>query len=466
MKLKFCGAAGTTTGSQHLLEVNGKRILLDCGLYQGSRRDAYDINCCFPFFDPQTIDCVVLSHAHIDHSGNLPNLCAKGFAGNIYATSATRDLCQIMLADSARIQTNDIDWLNKHRLREGKDPVGALYSEQDAELCLRQFVTIGYDRPMLIADGVALTFVDAGHILGSAQVLLEITDQADGKMKRFLFSGDVGRGGNEVLRDPVPVPDVDFLLMESTYGGREHEAPPGVGEHFAELIRGAVKRGGKILIPAFAVERTQALLYVLHELLVKGAIPDIPVFVDSPLAVSATEIYRLHPEAFNDEVYQMLFERENPFGFENLTLIRSVKASMSLNDLEGPAIIISASGMCEAGRILHHLKNHITDSRTTVLFVGYCAENTLGRRIRDGVPEVSILGGRYRVHAKVEVIDSFSGHADHSELLDYFDRIGGKKERVWLVHGESTPAGILRDALMERHGGSIEVAKRGEEVEF
>ncbi len=466
MKLKFCGAAGTTTGSQHLLEINGKRILLDCGLYQGSRKRAYDINCCFPLFDPKSIDVVILSHAHIDHSGNLPNLTTKGYTGNIYATHATRDLCQIMLADCARIQASDIDWVNKHRKKDGLEPVEPLYNEQDAEHCLRQFVTVGYDRPIPVADGVSLTFIDAGHILGSAQVLLEIDDKADGKRKRFLFSGDVGRGGNEVLRDPVAVRDVDFLLMESTYGGREHEAPPGYGDHFGELIRQAVRRGGKILIPAFAVERTQQILFILHELFTRGEIPEVPVYVDSPLAVSATEIYRLHPDAFNDEVYEALFQRENPFGFENLTLVRSVNGSKALNEIEGVAIIISASGMCEAGRILHHLKNNIGDSRTTVLFVGYCAENTLGRRIRDGEREVPILGGRYKVRAKIEIIDSFSGHADHSELIDYFKRTTGSKSRVWLVHGEPDSAAHLRDALLPIHNGSVEIAELGQEVEF
>jgi len=466
MKLKFCGAAGTTTGSQHLLEVNGKRILLDCGLYQGSRKLAYEVNCCFPHFDPKTIDVVILSHAHIDHSGNLPNLCMKGFSGNIYATHATRDLCQVMLADCARIQESDIDWLNKHRKKEGLEPVAPLYRERDAERCLRQFVTIGYDRPLAVVDGVTVTFVDAGHILGSAQVLLEVKDQADGKQKRFLFSGDVGRGGNEVLRDPVAVADVDFLLMESTYGGREHEAAPGLEEHFAEIIRRAMGRGGKILIPAFAVERTQQLLYVLHELFERGEIPEVPVYVDSPLAVSATEIYRLHPDAFNDEVYQSLFERENPFGFEKLTLVRSVNGSKALNDLEGVAIIISASGMCEAGRILHHLKNNISDPKTTVLFVGYCADHTLGRRIRDGEREVAILGGRYQVRAKIEIVDSFSGHADHSELLRYFARMTGPKSRVWLVHGEAESAAALRAALLEVQGGGVDVAELGQEVEF
>jgi metallo-beta-lactamase family protein len=466
MKLKFCGAAGTTTGSQHLLEINGKRILLDCGLYQGSRKHAYDINCCFPYYDPAAVDIVVLSHAHIDHSGNLPNLCRKGFTGNIYSTHATRDLCQIMLADSARIQEGDIDWLNKHRKRDGLEPVTPLYNEQDAERCLRQFVTLGYDRPLALADGVTLTFIDAGHIIGSAQVLLEVTDRDDGTKKRFLFSGDVGRGGNEVLRDPVPVKDIDFLLMESTYGGREHEAPPGVGDHFAEIIRNAVKRGGKILIPAFAVERTQQILFVLNDLFERGEIPELPVYVDSPLAVSATEIYRLHPDAFNQEVYEALFERQNPFGFENLTLVRSVNGSKALNDLDGTAIIISASGMCEAGRILHHLKNNIADPKTTVLFVGYCADNTLGRRLMDGEREVPILGSRHKVRAHIEVVDSFSGHADHSELLDYFDRTTGPKSKVWLVHGETDRSEILRQALLDRHDGEVRVAEAGLEVSF
>ncbi|MFU8893529.1 MAG: MBL fold metallo-hydrolase RNA specificity domain-containing protein [Luteolibacter sp.] len=465
MKIKFCGAAGTTTGSQHLLEVNGRRILLDCGLYQGSRHKAYDINCCFPHFDPSVIDTVILSHAHIDHSGNLPNLCRKGFEGNIYSTHATRDLCQIMLRDSARIQAGDINWLNKHRKRNGLPPAEPLYSEQDAERSLRNFVTLGYDRRIRMGDGISLTFVDAGHILGSAQVILDIETQ-DGSTKRLLFSGDVGRGGNEVLRDPVVVDDVDYLLMESTYGGREHEAPPGVGDAFARIITEALERGGKILIPAFAVERTQQLLIVLNELFASKTIPEIPVFVDSPLAVSATEIYRLHPDAFNEDVYQTLFEKRNPFGFDHLKLIRSVKDSMALNDLAGPAIIISASGMCEAGRILHHLKNNIGNPHTTILFVGYCAENTLGRRIVDGAKEVPILGGRYKVNAHIESVDSFSGHAGHSELLDYFDRIGGRKERVWLVHGERDRAEILRKALVDRHPGTIEIAETGVTANF
>lgn len=465
MKLKFCGAAGTTTGSQHLLEVNGKRILLDCGLYQGRRKDAYEINCCFPHFDPASVDVVVLSHAHIDHSGNLPNLSKKGFTGTIYSTHATRDLCQIMLRDSARIQEYDIDWLNKRRKRKGLDPVEPLYNEQDAEKCLRQFVTLSYDRPILITDGVELTFVDAGHILGSTQIVLDVKDEMDGKKKRFLFSGDVGRGDSEVLRDPVAVKDVDFILMESTYGGREHDSPPGFDEHFGGAIKEAVKRGGKILIPAFAVERTQKLLYVLNEMFVAKELPPIQVYVDSPLAVSATEIYRLHPDSFNEEVYEALFEKQNPFGFEDLNLVRSVKGSKALNDIEGMAIIISASGMCEAGRILHHLRNNIEDSRNTILFVGYCAERTLGRRIRDGANEVNILGDSFKVNANVEAVDSFSGHADHSELIDYYKRITGSKTKTWLIHGEADSSENLKVAL-EEVGADVAAGILGEEVVF
>ncbi len=467
MKLKFCGAAGTTTGSQHLLEVNGIRILLDCGLYQGHRQQSYEINCCFPHFDPKEIDIVILSHAHIDHSGNLPNLCKQGFDGNIYTTFATRDLCQIMLADSARIQEQDVEWLNKDRAKDGLGPVEPLYFAKDAERCLRQFVTLGYERPMPVADGVTLTFYDAGHILGAAQVLLEVIDREDGgKKKRLLFSGDIGRGGNEILRDPAVVRDVDFVLMESTYGGREHELPTGDNEAFGSILAEALARGGKVMIPAFAVERTQQLLYVLNQLFHSGRLRPVPVYVDSPLAVNATEIYRIHPECFNEEVYRFLFEERDPFLFTDLHLIRAVEQSMKLNEIDGPCIIISASGMCEAGRIRHHLKNGIEKPRNTVLFVGYCAENTLGRAIRDGRPVVNIFGKPCKVRAKIEAVDSFSGHADHSELLDWFHRITGSKSKVWLVHGETEHAEAFRAALVKEHEGDVDIAELGRTVTF
>jgi metallo-beta-lactamase family protein len=466
MKLKFCGAAGTTTGSQHLLEVNGQRILLDCGLYQGRRADAYEVNCCFPHFDPASIDIVVLSHAHIDHSGNLPNLCSKGFEGNIYATFATRDLCQIMLADSAKIQASDVDWLNRRRKKKDLPPAEPLYTKRDADACMRQFVNVGYDRAIPIAKGVTLTFFDAGHILGSAQVLLEVEDEADGKTKRFLFSGDVGRGGNDLLNDPAPVENVDFLLMESTYGGREHEMPTGADERIIGFLNEAFKRGGKIIIPCFAVERTQALLYVLHQLFQSGDIPDIPVYVDSPLAVNATEIFRLHPECFNEDVNNSLYERKNPFGFEGLTLVRSVTKSKELNASDERCIIISASGMCEAGRILHHLRNGIENPRNTILFVGYCAEQTLGWKIRERWEKVKIFGEEFSLKAHVDELDSFSGHADHSELLDYFGRMTGSRKKVWLIHGETKRSEVLCEALREIHDGEVEMGVLGEEVVF
>lgn len=466
MKIHFCGAAGTTTGSQHLIEVNGMRILLDCGMFQGRRDEALKINRNFPYFDPASVDAVVLSHAHIDHSGNLPNLSKKGFRGNIYCTYATRDLCQIMLADAARIQAHDCAFINKMNKRKGvtSEELTPVYTEQDAEMCLHLFVNIGYERPLPIGNGVTLTFYDAGHILGAAQVCLDIMDQEDGKKKRLLFSGDVGRGNNELLQDPAVVPDVDILLMESTYGGRFHDSPSRDDETFCACIKRALERNGKILIPAFAVERTQQLLYLLHRAYKNGLLPQIPVYVDSPMAVSATEIFRIHPECFNKEVYDFLFQEKDPFGFEHLRLIRAVAESQALNKLKGQAIIISASGMCEAGRILHHLANSIENPNNTILFVGYCAQQTLGRKLMDGWKEVPILGERYDVRAHIEEMDSFSGHADHNELLHYFKTMGGKRSHVFLVHGEPESNEAFAKALEDIHPGDIHVAKLGEFV--
>lgn len=462
MKITFCGAAGTTTGSQHLIQTKSARILLDCGLYQGRRDDTRDRNRNF-IYDPMTLDAMVLSHAHIDHSGNLPNLTSHGYGGSIYSTFATRDLCSIMLADSAHIQAQDNKWLNKRRKKNGQPELEPLYSQIDAENCVRQFVNIGYERPIPIADGVTLTMIDAGHILGAAQVILDINE---GKSKkRLLFSGDVGRGNNELLRDPVAADDVDLLIMESTYGNREHELPAHANHLLKDILLRAIEKKGKIIIPAFAVERTQQLIYVLHAMTEAGDIPDIPIYVDSPLAVNATEIFRLHPECFNQEVYDFLFEKRDPFGFENLTMVRKVSDSKNLNNIEGPAIIISASGMCEAGRILHHLRYNIEDEKNTILFVGYCAEHTLGWKIREGWKEVPILGDKFKVNANVEILDSFSGHADQSELLEYFDKIGGKKENIFLVHGEPEQSAGLKEELEKRHNGNVHVAKWKETVE-
>lgn len=464
MKITFHGAAGTTTGSQHLIEVNGQRILLDCGLYQGRRAEAFERNQRFPF-DPKLLDVVVLSHAHIDHSGNLPNLTKQGFRGNIFTTPATRDLCTIMLPDSAHIQESDVSWLNRKHRKADRPPLEPTYSEMDAEKCLRQFVTVGYERPMLIADGVKLTFIDAGHILGSAQVVLDIDDRETGRKSRLLFSGDVGRPNNDLLNNAVPCENVDYVIMESTYGGRTHELPAESSDHICHVIKEAIARNGKVIIPSFAVERTQQLLYKLHELLESGCFPKLPIFVDSPLAVSATEIFRLHPECFNETVYQQFFKRDNPFGFEGLRLVRDVEESKRINLVREPAVIISASGMCESGRILHHLRNNIENPNATVLFVGYCAEQTLGWKLREGFKDVSILGDEFHVSARIEILDSFSGHADHGELMAYFDRITGSKKEVFLVHGEPTRSEALKQALSTNHPSlSVQVAKLHQEI--
>ena len=459
MKITFCGAAGTTTGSQHLLEINGQRILLDCGLFQGRRQEAHERNKHFPF-DPRKVDAVVLSHCHIDHSGNLPNLVKQGFNGNIYTTTATRDLCSIMLPDSAHIQESDVDWLNRKRRTLGEPLLEPTYTKNDAQAALRLFVTLGYHRSLVIGEGVKLTFIDAGHVLGSAQVVLDIQDRDDGKQKRLLFSGDVGRPDNDLLEDAEPCENVDVVIMESTYGGRRHEMAAKTSDDICKIVNEAMERRGKVIIPAFAVERTQQLLFTLDKLRHTRCLPMIDVYVDSPLAVDATNLFRLHVDALKSEVRDALFMKNDPFGFDGLELVRELEDSKNLNRLRGPAIIISASGMAESGRILHHLRNNVGNPNNTILFVGYCAEQTLGWKLRHGWKRVNILGDEFVVNAKIEILDSFSGHADHDELLGWFDRITGAKKQVFLVHGETDRSSVLRQALQESHAsGNVQVAQ-------
>ncbi len=433
MKIHFLGAARTTTGSMYLLEVNGKRLLLECGLYQGHREESIQRNCCFPF-DPKQIDAVVLSHAHIDHAGNLPNLVKQGYTGNIHCTFATRDLCSIMLTDSAHIQMDDAEFVSKQRAKKHLPPVAPLYTMADAEKTLHQFVAVSYDRPFLVVDGVTVTFRDAGHILGSAQVVLDI--QEKGRKFRWLFSGDVGRGDDEILRDPVPVENVDYLQIESTYGGREHTVRTDADETVGKLVSATLAQNGKVIIPAFSVGRTQQIVYVLNQLTLASKLPRCPIFVDSPLSTNATEIYRLHSECFNDEINQFLHEKANPFGMANLTYIREAEQSKKLNDLAEPAIIISASGMAEAGRIRHHLKNHIGDPKNLILFIGFCAEHTLGAQIVAGKNPVNIFGEPQEVRAQVVSLDTYSGHADKNELKHYVEKISGNIRKIFCIHGE------------------------------
>lgn len=451
MQIQFLGAARTTTGSMFLLEVNNQKILLECGLFQGRRADTLERNRNFPF-DPTKIDAVILSHAHIDHCGNLPNLVRQGYRGNIYCTFATRDLAGIMLEDSAKIQQADAMFVSKQHAKKNKPPVEPLYSIVDAEMATRQFVALGYNRPLPVADGVTVTFKDAGHILGSAQVVLDIRE--NDRKYRYLFSGDIGRGEDDILRDPEVVEDVDFLQIESTYGNRSHTAKSGSYDKVAEHVKKTLDNNGKVIIPAFSVGRTQDIVYALNQLTDEGKLPRVPIFVDSPLSVNATEIYRLHPECFNEKTYEFLREKSNPFGMENLTYIRQVAQSMKLNDLKEPAIIISASGMCEAGRVRHHLKNHIGDSNTLVLFIGYCAEHTLGAQIVAGRSPVNIFGEPHEVRAKIVSIDSFSGHADKYELKNYVHKLTGDIKKIFVVHGEEEQSFAFQKTLKEMKPGT------------
>lgn len=444
MRIQFLGATRTTTGSLYLLEINDRRLLLECGLYQGPRGESMERNRNFPF-DPRQIDAVVLSHAHIDHCGNLPNLCRQGFEGNIYCTFATRDLASVMLEDSAEIQRDDAVFVSKKRAKRGLPPVEPLYTARDADKAICQFVGMNYDRPIPVSDGVTATFRDAGHILGAAQVVLDIRE--NGRSFRYLFSGDIGRGGDDILRDPQPVENVDYLQVESTYGGREHSPKTSANEKVRALVSETLERQARVIIPAFSVGRTQQIVYTLHQLTLAGQLPRVPIFVDSPLSVNATEIYRLHPECFNEPVYRFLREKENPFGMENLTYIREAAHSMKLNGLKDAAIIISASGMAEAGRIRHHLANNIGDPANLILFIGYCAEHTLGFQIMSGRNPVNIFGEPHEVRARVASVDSFSGHADKNELKAYVERITGDIKKISVVHGEESQALAFAETL-------------------
>ena len=466
MKIRFLGAARTVTGSMHLLSVNGKQLLLDCGLYQGRRQESFERNRNLPF-DPVKVDSLILSHAHIDHSGNIPTLVKNGFKGNIYATPATRDLCSAMLRDSGHIQESDVTYVNKKRERQGLPPVEPLYTMEDATNSLHYFVTIGYGRPLQVAPGVTLTFRDAGHILGSAITVLDIEE--GGKKSRIVFTGDLGRKELPILKDPEPVEDADYLITESTYGNRVHDPFETSNKELRDVIVNTYRRGGKVIVPAFSVGRTQELVYALHRLTVARKIPDLPIFVDSPLSVNVTEIFRLHPECYDEEVNEFLTKagRRDPFGFHRLTYVRSTERSKELNFLRKPAVIISASGMCEAGRILHHLKNNIEDARNSVLIVGWQAPYTLGRRLVERQSTVKIFGEEYRLEATVETINGFSAHADRNELLDYARQLGAQRLRsAFVVHGEEASSQALAYGLNSLGVSKAIVPHQGEEFEL
>jgi metallo-beta-lactamase family protein len=464
MKIQFWGGAQTVTGSEHLISINGKRILLECGMFQGKRKETFEKNRTLPF-DAGKIDVMLLSHAHIDHSGNIPNLVKNGFSGPIFATYATVDLCEIMLRDTAHLQAMDIEWVNKANRRKHEPPAEPIYTMADVEKSLSSFNGVKYNESVKVAPGVDVTFQDAGHILGSAGILLEISE--NGRKMRLGFSGDVGRANMPILRDPNLLMDLDILIMESTYGNRLHPGPEDIEEELAQIVHDITKTGGKIIIPAFAVGRTQLLVYILHKLSDQGRIPNIPIYIDSPLAKSATEIFRHHPECFDRETERVFLQNhEDPFGFYRLKYVEDVEESKALNNLKTPAIIISASGMAEGGRILHHLKNNIENPRNLILFVGYAAQETLARKIMDGDKIVKIFGEEYQVRAQVKSMDVFSAHGDQNDLINYVKASSPEKlKQVFLVHGEPDESLPLRDAIKSRGYRSVEFPAPGDTFE-
>jgi metallo-beta-lactamase family protein len=442
LEITFVGAAREVTGSCHLLHVNGHTVALDCGMFQGKRQESAEKNRTLPL-PIADLDAVVLSHAHIDHSGRLPYLVAEGYTKTIWATSATRDLSAVMLADSAHIQEKDAEFLAKRK----KEFIEPLYGMRHAVRTMDLMVGVPYGKPFDVVPGVRATYVDAGHILGSASVILDCTE--GGKTKRLVFSGDIGRSGLAIIRDPVPPEGADALIMESTYGNRDHESVGGARAKLAQVIRETAARGGRVLIPAFAVGRTQEMIYNLHGLVKEGAIPSIPIYVDSPLAIDTTTVFEMHPEIF-DKSENMVTRAQELFRFDLLSYTRDVEESKALGRARGPMVIIAAAGMMENGRILHHLAQGASDPRNTILVVGFQAEHTLGRRVVERRPELRIFGEDVPLRANVEIINGYSAHADRTEMTTWLGRVKEKSPRlgpVWLVHGEPLVQDEFKTAL-------------------
>jgi len=458
MHVQFCGAARTVTGSCHLIEFdNGFRLLLDCGLFQGRQAYVDTWNQTFPF-DPSTIDAVILSHAHIDHCGRLPKLVKDGFNGPIYCTPATADLCQIMLLDTAHIQEKDAEYHNKKREQRGEPPLEPLYTPDDVPPMLALLKAIAYEQPFAVTDGVTARLLDAGHILGSASVNLRV--QQNDKDVRIGFTGDIGRPSRPILKDPVRMDDCDYVLTESTYGNRYHEGTPDDQLRLLQIVKETcVKRQGKIVIPAFSLGRTQEIVYMLDQLSHQGKLPKLKVYVDSPLSTNATDVYRLHPECYDQDIADYIRTDPNPFGFNDLTYIQNVEDSKRLNFDPQPCIIISASGMAEAGRVVHHILNNVENPNNTILIVGYAAEGSLGKRLTQRPEFVKIFGEEKKVNARIEIMDSFSAHADKGEILAFLNPLDKKRLRkVFLVHGDYEDAQLpLQKTLTELGFANVEI---------
>ena len=462
MQIKFCGAAREVTGSKHLITLdNGKKILLDCGMYQGKGMETESMNRNLGF-DPQEIDYLLLSHAHIDHSGLIPYIVKLGFKGTIITTHATRDLCAIMLADCGKIQEHDTEMHNKKRLRQKLPPIEPIYTRADAEEAMKYFVGVPYEKSYRVTKGVKVTFTNTGHMLGSGVVNVQIKEGE--KITRVAFTGDVGRPVNRILRPPQKFPQADYVICESTYGDRLHESTTEAENKLLDIIkRTCIEKKGKLIIPSFSVGRTQEVIYSLNNFYNSGKLPKLKVYVDSPLSVNATNIFRLHRECFNDAMLKVMETDPDPFGFNDLYFIQKVEDSKRLNDTDEPCIIISASGMMEAGRVKHHLANSISNPKNTVLAVGYCSPRTLGAKILRGDKEVSIFGTIYPVKADIERIDSYSGHADYGELIQFLAcQDKSQLKKLILVHGEYTAQQFFSDKLKESGYTDIMIPELGE----
>lgn len=466
MYLQFHGAADEVTGSLHRIHVNGTDVLLDCGLFQGRRRESARLNREIPDW-ATAASTLVLSHAHLDHSGNIPTLIRQGFEGNIYCTPPTRDLCSVMLRDSASLQEQDARYLNRRAQREGSsERVEPLYTVKDAEAATQQMISVPLRRPMPIAPGVDLTFHEAGHVLGSALVQLDLAER--GRRIRLLFTGDLGREELPLLRHPAIVPDVDLLITESTYGDRLHEPFEALDAHLAQIVNETLERRGRIYIPTFALERAQEVLFALRRLGEREAIPEIPIYIDSPLAIAITEIYKLHPEGLASEIRQQILERDDPFAPPQLHYVSDVAASKRLQLSEEPCIIIAGSGMCEGGRIVHHFARALKDTRHSVVIVGFMAQHTLGRRLVEGDRQVRVLGLEREVGARIHVLNGLSAHADQRDLVEFVRETAraGRVRRVVLVHGEARARDALEEKLQEFGDAEIVRSRRGERVEL
>jgi metallo-beta-lactamase family protein len=463
LKLKFLGAVQNVTGSRHMFQANGTRLLVDCGLYQERQFKARNWE---PFeVPPKSINAVLLTHAHLDHCGLLPKLVKEGFKGKIYGTSATGEIARIIWMDSAKIQEEDAEYKRKRHVREGRKgpfPVVPLYTTEDVEVCCPLFSPVKYKQPIHIADGLEAVFFDAGHVLGSS--IIQIKAQINGSERIILFSGDMGRPDRPIVQDPTSFEQADYILIESTYGDRVHQEKEDTKKMIADVINSAKKAGGNIIIPSFALERSQELLYYINELMLEGAIPHLTVFLDSPMASKITKVFQHHRELFDEEMTEHVRHNESPFKFPELKITGTSDESKRINHITGTNIIIAGSGMCTGGRIKHHLVNNISNPKNTIMFVGYQAEGTLGRIILGGKKEVRILGQKHLVKAKIARINGFSAHADRNELFSWLSRLKKPPRKVFVVHGETKSAHQFGDYIREKTGWQVVVPAYQDEI--